>query len=239
MRYGKVVRTEFVSRPNRFVANVLLNGKEIQVHVKNTGRCRELLVPGAEVWLEDFTERSGKRKLLYDLIAVNKGGLLINMDSQAPNKAVREALESGALRLPEMAELTLVKPETVRGESRFDFYVEDSAGAKGYVEVKGVTLENGGIASFPDAPTERGIKHLHGLADAVRSGYKAYALFVIQMAGMSCFTPNNERHAAFGDALRYAAANGVTVLCRECAVTPDSMTLTKEVPIRLDKIQTI
>ena len=153
MKYEKIVPARFISRPNRFVAIVNHNGNEISVHVKNTGRCRELLVPDSVVYLEDFSYRQGKRKLLYDLIAVRKGDLLINMDSQAPNKVVREALENGSIKLSGMSELTIIRPEKVYGDSRFDFYIEDKNGEKGFVEVKGVTLESDGIASFPDAPT--------------------------------------------------------------------------------------
>lgn len=233
MKYQKIVRAEFISRPNRFVAQVRLNGTEIPVHVKNTGRCRELLVPGAQVFLEDFTSRMGSRKLMYDLVAVKKGELLINMDSQAPNKAVREALESGLLKLPEMAELTKIRPETVYGDSRFDFYIQDKCGNEGFAEVKGVTLEAEGVASFPDAPTERGVKHLYELIRAKENGFYASVIFVIQMEGMKYFTPNDERHHEFGEALRYAEKMGVNILAFECRTTPDSLTLTKEVEVKL------
>ena len=233
MKYEKIIPAKFISRPNRFVAQVKLDGKEISVHVKNTGRCRELLVPGATVYLEDYTFRQGKRKLLYDLVAVEKGDLLINMDSQAPNKAVKEALENGTIRIPEMEEPAVIRPETFYEQSRFDFYVKDINGAEGFAEVKGVTLENSGIASFPDAPTERGIKHLHELVKAQENGYSACVLFIIQMSGIRCFMPNDERHAAFGEALRYAASKGVKVMAYECDVTADTMKVTKPVPVKL------
>lgn len=233
MKYGKVIAAKFISRPNRFVAQAELDGKQISVHVKNTGRCKELLVPGNVIYLEDFTCRQTKRKLLYDIVAVEKGGLLINMDSQAPNKVVKEALENGTVRLPDMAELCFIKAEKVYGDSRIDFYVRDINGKEGFVEVKGVTLENDGIASFPDAPTERGIKHLHELVKAKEQGFYAYVMFVIQMSGMTLFTPNDERHAAFGEALRYADMNGVKILAYECAVTPDSLEITQPVPIKI------
>lgn len=233
MRYEKIVSAEFVSRPNRFAAIVNLDGEEVMVHVKNTGRCRELLVPGTKVYLEDFSYRQGKRKLLYDLVAVEKGSLLINMDSGAPNKVVMEALKSGRISLPDMAELTVIRPETVYGDSRLDFYAEDINGEKGFVEVKGVTLENNGIASFPDAPTERGVKHVHELVRAAENGYHAYILFVIQMQGMKLFMPNDATHKAFGDALRYAAENGVRVLAYECEVKPDGLEITEGLPIKL------
>lgn len=233
MKYEKIVPARFISRPNRFVAIVNHNGNEISVHVKNTGRCRELLVPDSVVYLEDFSYRQGKRKLLYDLIAVRKGDLLINMDSQAPNKVVREALENGSIKLSGMSELTIIRPEKVYGDSRFDFYIEDKNGEKGFVEVKGVTLESDGIASFPDAPTERGVKHLNELVRAMENGYHSYVLFVIQMSGMKMFTPNDATHREFGDALRYAAEKGVHILAYECAVTPDSLEITDSVSIDL------
>lgn len=233
MKYEKIVQAQFISRPNRFVANVMLEGKEISVHVKNTGRCRELLVPDATVYLEDLTCRQGKRKYLYDLVAVKKGDLLINMDSQAPNKVVKEALISKAVQLPGMAELSIIKPETVYGDSRFDFYVEDENGTKGFIEVKGVTLENDGAASFPDAPTERGIKHLQELIKAKSSGYRAYILFVLQMSGMKFVAPNDATHKVFGDTLRAASKNGVNVLAYECRVTPESLEITAPVPVKL------
>lgn len=234
MKYERIVSARFLSRPNRFVAIVNLNGNEISVHVKNTGRCRELLVPDSVVYLEDFSYRQGKRKLLYDLIAVKKGDLLINMDSQAPNKVAKEALENVSINLPGMSELTIIRPEKVYGDSRFDFYIEDKNGEKGFVEVKGVTLENKGIASFPDAPTERGVKHLNELVRAMENGYHSYVLFVIQMSGMKLFTPNDVTHRKFGDTLRYAAERGVHILAYECAVTPDSLEVTKTMPIELN-----
>lgn len=233
MKYEKIVPAKFISRPNRFVAQVLLNGEEVSVHVKNTGRCRELLVPDSVVYLEDFSYRQGKRKLLYDLIAVRKGDLLINMDSQAPNKVAGEALENGSIKLPGMSELTIIRPEKVYGDSRFDFYIEDKNGEKGFVEVKGVTLENEGIASFPDAPTKRGVKHINELVRAMENGYHSYVLFVIQMSGMEKFTPNDATHREFSNTLRYAAEKGVHILAYECAVTPDRLEITRDVPIEL------
>lgn len=233
MKYSDIIPAKFVSRPNRFVANVKIDGKETAVHVKNTGRCRELLLPDSVVYLEDFTENPRNRKLMYDLIAVEKGNLLINMDSQAPNKVVREALENGRIRLPEMENLTLIRPETVYGDSRFDFYIEDERGQKGFIEVKGVTLENDGIAAFPDAPTERGVKHINELIKAKNSGYNAYILFVVQMSGMKYLIPNDETHKAFGDALRLADSCGVNVHAYECAVEPDSLDIIGEISVKL------
>lgn len=233
MKYNNIISARFISRPNRFVAYVNLNGTETAVHVKNTGRCRELLLPDSMVYLEDFTHQPRNRKLMYDLIAVEKGNLLINMDSQAPNKVVREALENGKIQLPDMKKLTLIRPETVFGDSRFDFYIEDENGQKGFIEVKGVTLENDGIAAFPDAPTERGVKHINELIKAKNSGYNAYILFVVQMSGMKYLIPNDATHKAFGDALRLAHSCGVHVLAYECAVTPDSLDITGKINVKL------
>ncbi len=233
MKYRNIVSAVFIERLNRFVASVNIDGEEVSVHVKNTGRCRELLIPGATVYLEDFSGRMGTRKLCYDLIAVEKSGILINMDSQVPNRVVREALEDGRILLPGMADLSDIHAEKTYGNSRFDFYVNDKTGREAFIEVKGVTLEKDGVVSFPDAPTERGIKHLHELVDAKNAGYGAYAVFVIQMSGMKYFTPNDDRHAEFGAALRFAAANGVGILAYECNITPDSIEVTKPLPVRL------
>lgn len=237
MKYEKIIKGKFIERPNRFVAIVDVDGQTHKVHVKNTGRCRELLVPGATVYLEDFHEKMGNRKMRFSLIGVeketDKGVLLVNMDSQAPNKVVKEALLSGVLVLPEMGTLVEVKPEYTFGDSRIDFYVKDEKGKEGLIEVKGVTLENDGMTSFPDAPTERGIKHLKELEKAVLEGKQAYVVFVIQMKKVHGFTPNDARHATFGDALRHAASNGVKVLAYDCIVGEDSLILDKPIEVRL------
>ena len=227
MQYQHVKEGRFLSRPNRFVARVLLDGAEEVVHVKNTGRCRELLLPGARVYLA--LGDNPQRKTRYDLIAVEKGPLLVNMDSQAPNRVFGEWAGAGHFR----AGLTLLRPETVWGNSRFDFYWEDASGCRGFVEVKGVTLEENGHARFPDAPTLRGVKHLEELARCRAEGCEAAVCFVLQMGGMKDFAPNDVTHPAFGDALRRAAAGGVNVMAMECAVTPDSLTITRPVPVRL------
>lgn len=227
MTYSHIRQARFLARPNRFVARVELDGAEQTVHVKNTGRCRELLVPGATVYLAEGD--SPHRKTRYDLVAVEKGPLLVNMDSQAPNKVFAEWARAGEFR----PGLTLLRPETVWGTSRFDFYWEGAAGARGFVEVKGVTLEEGGHARFPDAPTQRGVKHLEELLRCRRQGYEAAVCFVLQMSGMATFAPNDATHPAFGQALRRAADGGVEVLAMECAVTPDSLALTRPVPVRL------
>lgn len=226
MQYQTVKEGRFLSRPNRFIAHVLVDGAEEVVHVKNTGRCRELLLPGAAVYLEEG--RSPHRKTRYDLIAVQKGPLLVNMDFQATNRVFGEWAGAGQFR----PGLTLLRPEKVWGNSRFDFYWE-AGDRKGFAEVKGVTLEENGHARFPDAPTLRGIKHLEELVRCRAEGYEATVCFVLQMSGMVDFAPNDATHPAFGEALRRAAAAGVEVLAMECAVTPDSLTITKPVPVRL------
>ena len=227
MQYAHVRPAVFQARPNRFVARVLLDGKEETVHVKNTGRCRELLVPGARVYLAEGDNPA--RKTRYDLVAVEKGELLVNLDSQAPNKVFAQWAGSGGFR----PGLTLLRPETTWGNSRFDFYWEDAAGQRGFVEVKGVTLEEAGHVRFPDAPTLRGVKHLEELVRARAEGYEAAVCFVVQMEGMVDFAPNDVTHPAFGAALRRAAAAGVTVLAMECAVTPGSLAIRRPIPVRL------
>lgn len=233
MKYENIVPAVFVSRINRFVAVVSVDGETVQVHVKNTGRCRELLLGGATVYLEDFSGRMGNRKLRYDLIGVRKGELLINMDSQAPNKVVMEGLRDGLICIPGMGMLVEIRPERVFGDSRFDFYIRDEEGKECYAEVKGVTLENDGVVSFPDAPTERGIKHLRELVLAKKSGFCAAVVFVVQMSGMKYFTPNDACHKEFGEALRIAAREGVEVLAYECALTEDSLKIGGKIPVRL------
>lgn len=227
MNYGTVVPGRFLARPNRFIAHVELDGQTQICHVKNTGRCRELLVPGAQVYLEDFGPDT-KRKTRYDLIAVEKGSLLINMDSQAPNKAVEEFLRAGGL----WESPILVRPETKWGNSRFDFYLEQGE-RKAFLEVKGVTLEQEGLALFPDAPTQRGVKHLEELTAAAAAGFEAYVLFLIQMKGVHTFRPNWELHPQFGQALVQAAQAGVHVLAYDCRVTPSTMVLDAPVPVNL------
>lgn len=237
MKYEKVVKGKFIDRPNRFVALVEVDGERVKAHVKNTGRCRELLVPGAEVYLEDFADNMRNRKMRYSLVGVEKAreesNLMINMDSQAPNKVVAESLALGTLKLPGMNKVIKIKPEKTYGESRLDFYIEDCCGAEGYIEVKGVTLETDGIASFPDATTERGIKHIKELEGIVDEGKKAFVVFVIQMEGMKGFRPNDITHKAFGDALRCAEAKGVGVLAYECKVTEDTLILAGRIPVQL------
>ncbi len=225
MRYGRTVRGTFVSRPNRFIAEVEVDGGIERVHVKNTGRCREILVPGAAVVLEDCG--SGNRRTRYDLIAAYKGGNLINIDSQAPNRAFGEFIRDSGVFGPGPA----VFPEHTFGDSRFDFYVE-SGDRRIYAEVKGVTLEEDGVCRFPDAPTERGLKHIRGLEECVSLGYEACAVFIVQMKGMRVFEPNYATHAEFGRELERAESLGVRVLVYDCAVTEDSMAVDSPLPHR-------
>lgn len=225
MKYANMTPGIFLSRPNRFVAHVEIAGQTEIVHVKNTGRCRELLPTGALVWCQKSDNPSRKTK--YDLITVQKGSRLINMDSQAPNLAAKEWLASGGLGTVEN-----LRAETKHGDSRFDFsFTKD--GRQCFLEVKGVTLETDGVCAFPDAPTQRGAKHLRGLTEAAREGFGAYVLFVIQMADVSHLHPNDATDPAFGAALREAAANGVHVLAMDCAVTVDTMEIRREVPVIL------
>lgn len=225
MQYGKIVPGNFLNRPNRFIAQVEIDGREETCHVKNTGRCRELLRQGTKVWCLDTDSLT--RKTRYDLIAVEKGQRLINMDSQAPNAAAGEWLRSGGLGVIEN-----LRPESRYGDSRFDFSFT-KAGKPCFLEVKGVTLETDGICAFPDAPTTRGVKHLRELTRLAREGYGTYVLFVIQMSGVSYLHPNDSTDPAFGQALREAKAAGVTVLAMDCAVTPQEMTIRNPVEVRL------
>ena len=225
MHYTNMTPGTFLARPNRFIAHVEINGLTEIVHVKNTGRCRELLPVGAEVWCQRSSNPSRKTK--YDLITVRKGSRLINMDSQAPNIVAREWLLSGGLGNAEN-----IKAECVHEDSRFDFsFTLD--GRPCFLEVKGVTLENDGICAFPDAPTERGAKHLRGLRRCVEEGYGGYVLFVIQMSDVKYLHSNDGTDPAFGNALREAAAAGVQVLAVDCSVTEDSMTIRNFVPVEL------
>ena len=225
MEYTNVVSGIFQSRPNRFIAHVEIDGRSEICHVKNTGRCRELLVPGVQVWCQKFDNPNRKTK--FDLIAVQKGDRLINMDSQAPNVAAKEWLLSGGL-----GTVTELRPEYTHGDSRFDFsFLLD--GRRCFLEVKGVTLENDGVCAFPDAPTQRGVKHLKGLTQAAQEGFGAFVLFVVQMSDVKYLRPHDETDPAFGAALRHAAENGVTVLAMDCAVTPSQMTLRLPLPVDL------
>lgn len=248
MTYEHIVAGTFVSRPNRFIAHVKTGNRTVVCHVKNTGRCRELLIPGAAVILEFHPDAAvSGRKTEYDLIGVYKNGLLINMDSQAPNKAAWEWLVSlGGGQYTEKNHYPLgsyvpfdIRREATHGDSRFDLAFslrnrDTKAVSPAFMEVKGVTLEENGLALFPDAPTKRGIKHLKGLIRAHEEGYEAYVLFVIQMKGILGFTPNDITHPAFGETLRQAREAGVHVLAYDCLVNPDTMTVDSPVKVMLD-----
>lgn len=230
MKYGEIIKGRFVSRPNRFIAKVDINGIVETVHVKNTGRCKELLVPDCTVYLERSPNPSRKTK--YDLVAVykqveGKEPMLINMDSQAPNKAVEEWIVGGLF-----SKDARIRREVTYRSSRFDFYVCDGE-RKAFIEVKGVTLETGGVASFPDAPTERGVKHIHELTECLKDGYEAYILFVVQMKGIHLLKPNDITHKAFGDALREAEKAGVKVIAVDCVITPDEMVIDQFIEVEL------
>lgn len=234
MEYGKILPAVFRARPNRFIARVEVEGRPEICHVKNTGRCRELLLPGVKVWLEESANPA--RKTRYDLIAVEKirpeGPLLINMDSQAPNRVFGEWAAAGGLGFVP----TLLRPETAYGSSRFDFYwelTENGQLRRGFWEVKGVTLEENNVARFPDAPTLRGVKHLEELVTARRAGYGAGVCFIVQMEGMDRVEPNDATHPAFGAALRRAAEAGVEVLALECGVEPGRLTVRRPIPVIL------
>ena len=225
MQYANMVPGIFLARPNRFIAHIEIDGQKETVHVKNTGRCRELLPVGARVWCQRSDNPARKTK--YDLIAVQKGSRLINMDSQAPNLAAKEWLAGGGL-----GEIRNLRAETRHGDSRFDFsFIKD--GKTCFLEVKGVTLETDGVCAFPDAPTERGAKHLRGLTEAKQEGFGAYVLFVIQMADVQYLHPNDATDPAFGKALREAAAAGVEVLAVDCEITVEEMKIRKFVPVTL------
>ncbi|MBE6989542.1 MAG: DNA/RNA nuclease SfsA [Ruminococcaceae bacterium] len=224
MHYQAVIRGKFLARPNRFIAHVEVEGEQVVCHVKNTGRCRELLVPGCVVYLE--AAHSPSRKTAYDLIAVEKGGKLINMDAQAPNRVFAEWAQQYE------PEAVAIRPEYQIGQSRLDFCLELPAG-RHFVEVKGVTLEEGGHTRFPDAPTERGVKHLHELTHLAGEGYRTTAFFVIQMADVLDLSPNDATHPAFGAALRRAAEAGVHIAAYSCRVTPDSIQIDRPVTVLL------
>ena len=226
MQYRNVIPALFIDRPNRFIANVQTEEGIQRVHVKNTGRCRELLIPGATVYLEEGDNPN--RKTRYDLIAVDKNGLLINMDSQAPNRLFAEWAASGVF----LPDVTRIRGEYTYGASRLDFCLETGKGLH-LVEVKGVTLEENGVARFPDAPTERGVKHIKELQKAVESGLEATLFFVVQMEGIRHVEPNDATHPAFGAALREAAAAGVHVKAYDCSVVADSVFIRKEIPVLL------
>ena len=227
MIYDRMVPGTFLERPNRFIAYVEVEGRKETVHVKNTGRCAELLQTGARVYLQESDNPDRKTK--WDLIAVEKGSRMVNMDSQIPNKVVKEWLEAGHL----FENITRIQPEFTYGNSRFDLYVE-ADGKRIFIEVKGVTLEQDGVVRFPDAPSDRAVKHVEELKAAVKEGYEAYVFFVIQMKDVRYFTPNMDTHPAFGEALRDAARAGVHVLAYDCEVSSDRIAIADIVPVVLE-----
>lgn len=227
MKYERMKEGRFLKRPNRFIAHIEIDGIEEIVHVKNTGRCAELLKPGATVYVQE--SEKAERKTKWDLISVEKGERTINMDSQIPNQLVCEFIRNGNL----FSNVKLVKPETTYGKSRFDIYVEYED-KKAFIEVKGVTLENGGVVRFPDAPSERAVKHVEELVQAAKEEYEAYVFFVIQMKDALYFTPNRDTHPAFAEALTKASKEGVSVLAYECEVEKDKIEITKPVPVVLE-----
>lgn len=224
MKYENIIEGTFLSRPNRFIAMVEAEGSQAKAHVKNTGRCRELLIPGTKVFLQKHS--NPERKTKYSLIGVMKGDVIVNIDSQAPNHVVREWLEQGGIyQKPD-----LIAAERKYGNSRFDFYIEGE-GRKAFVEVKGVTLEEEGIARFPDAPTERGVKHVKELMKCIEEGYEVYIIFVIQMKGTIRFEPNDKRHPEFGAVLREAKQAGAAIQALDCIVGRDSLKINQSVPV--------
>ncbi len=225
MKYKKIIPARFISRPNRFTAFAEIDGRQEQCHVMNTGRMRELLVPGAEIFL--CPAENTKRKTKYDVVAVRRGNEIVNIDSLAPNRVAAEYIPTL------FPGCKLIRPETKFGSSRFDFYIEDSFD-KIFLEVKGVTLNCAGEARFPDAPTLRGTKHLHELAKAKTAGFRAAVLFVIAMKGINSFAPNKETDEAFAAALFAAADAGVEIYAVDCTVTPDSMTADCKIPVRME-----
>jgi sugar fermentation stimulation protein A len=226
LKYKNIKPAKFISRPNRFVAHIEIDGKQEICHVKNTGRCRELLLPGAEIFVQEAN--NSNRKTKYDLIGVYKGERLINIDSQVPNKVFHEWAKSSNF----FQEMKLIKPECRYKSSRMDFYIETGA-RKIFVEIKGVTLEDNGVVLFPDAPTERGIKHINHLCRCIDEGFEAYLFFIIQMKDVLYFTPNNKTHQAFGEALNNAGKYGVNIIALDCEVAADSIVARDFVEVRI------
>ena len=227
MKYNNIFEGTFISRPNRFIAKVKTDGREETVHVKNTGRCKELLVSGAKVFLE--RSDNPDRKTEYDLVSVYKGDELINIDSTAPNKVFGEWLATTDL----FGKITKIKPECFYKKSRFDYYIE-TENEKIFVEVKGVTLEKEGVVLFPDAPTERGVKHLRELLEATGEGFKAYAFFIVQMKNCTYFTPNSETHKEFSDTLREVREKGVGIYALNCRVTKDTLDIDDFLEVKIN-----
>jgi len=231
MRYDKVVEARFIERKNRFIAECEINGKVESVHIRNTGRCGELFVPDARVYLEPAPAEA-LRSTRWSLVSVERNGRIFNVDSSAPNRLFKEAVEEGSLVLPGIGDVQQVKGEVGFGSSRLDFFIKGSL-RDAFAEVKGVTLEQNGVARFPDAPTERGIKHLNELTHAVDSGYAAFAVFIIKFQGARSFSPNWDTHPEFGFALKKAREHGVEIIAVECCVVPDEICCDKTVFVEI------
>ena len=231
MQYKNSIQATFIERPNRFIAYCEINGERVKVHVKNTGRCKELLVPGCTVYLE--YDANPKRKTQYSLISVQKGERLINMDSQVPNKVFYEAFQQGELTLPDLrGQVIQLKPEKTYKHSRFDAYIETTQ-EKAFIEIKGVTLEEKGVVKFPDAPSERALKHVEELIEALEEGYKAYLIFIVQMENVLYFTPNEVTQKAFAKIVQQAAEKGVHILAYDCKVTKETIKIGEKVQVCL------
>lgn len=231
MCYENIRKAKFILRMNRFLCKIEIDKEEHFCHVKNTGRLKELLYEGAEVYVQEHDNDNESRKTKYSLVAVKKGNEVVNIDSTAPNKVFYEWVKKGCF----VDGVTLIKPETTFGKSRFDCYIE-AGERKIFAEVKGVTLEKDGVAMFPDAPTERGVKHLYELCECVKSGFEAYIVFVVQMKGVHTFTPNRQTHAAFADALENCQKCGVKILCVDCEVTPETLDISKKLEVKLREV---
>ncbi|NMA02735.1 MAG: DNA/RNA nuclease SfsA [Clostridia bacterium] len=228
MKYKNIKEAKFIARPNRFIAHIEIEGKEEICHVKNTGRCKELLIPNTTVFVQEVESKNRKTK--YDLITVKKGERLINIDSQVPNKVFHEWVRDSNY----FKGIRIIKPEYKYKNSRFDFFMENES-RKILVEVKGVTLEKEGVALFPDAPTERGIKHLNELVQSLQEGYEAYVVFIIQMKDILYFSPNYETHRAFAEALIRAEKQGVRIIALDCQVGTDFIQARNFVEVRLEE----
>jgi len=226
MKYENIIKAKFISRPNRFIAKVDIEGNIEIAHVKNTGRCKELLISGATVYVQK--SNNPLRKTKYDLISVVKNEMLINMDSQAPNKVFDEWVRQGDF----VSDIEVIKPECKYGNSRFDFYIECNE-KRIFAEIKGVTLEENGVVMFPDAPTERGVKHIKELCECVKKGYEGYIFFIIQMEQCRYFTPNKATHPEFVETLRIASECGVNIRALNCVVTKDELKIQKEVEVKI------
>lgn len=230
MIYEKTKKAKFIKRPNRFVAYVDIDGEEEKIHVKNTGRCKELLLPGSSLILEDKSHIK-TRKTRYSLISVYKGDMLVNMDSQVPNKVVYNGILDGQIN--HFKNIKLLQNEKTYKNSRFDLYYETDS-KKGFIEIKGVTLENDGVSMFPDAPTIRGTKHVYEMVDAVKNGYEGTIFFLIQMKGPHIFKVNKEMDPDFYEAILYASENNVNIFAYDSIVTEDNIVINEQIPIVLD-----